>query len=160
MEHKDVSRRDFTRLAAAAVGGMMAVGGIAAASEKKGAKAAGSTKAAAPAAGEGPVINVDPGLLLQDKNVCRGLNACKTEGKGEHVCAGQGSCATAVAHSCNTMNECKGQGGCGGYPGQNTCSGKGHCAVPLKQSTWDLARKQFEQLMKDNDKMVGAAPAA
>lgn len=152
MDQKNVTRRDFSKLATAAVGGLLAVGGTAFASEKK------AAKAAAPAAGA-PTVNVDPALLLQDKNVCRGLNTCKGEGKGTHECAGQGACATAVAHSCHTANECKGQGGCGGYPGQNACKGKGHCAVPLKKSTWDLARMQFEQLSKDAGKMVGAAPA-
>ena len=56
------------------------------------------------------------------------------------------------------MNDCKGQGGCGGYPGQNTCKSKGHCATPLKKETWAIARKQFEQLMEETGKKVGPAP--
>ena len=106
-------------------------------------------------------IKVDPALLLKgDPNVCRGLNACKGKGKGSHSCAGQASCAAVKAHDCAGVNDCKGQGGCGGYPGQNTCKGHGHCAVPLGKDSWTLARKQFEQLMKDAGKKVGAAPKA
>jgi len=139
---KIVSRRDFSMLAAAAVGGLVAGGNPAEAQEK-------------------PEIFVDPSLLLiGDPNVCRGLNACNGKGKGSHACAGQGVCATVAAHSCQGQNACKGQGGCGGYPGQNTCKEKGHCAVPLSEKTWAIARKQFEHLMSDVGKKVGAAPAS
>lgn len=111
-------------------------------------------------AAEGKEFPVDPALLLQDPNVCRGLKSCKGKGKGDHSCAGQGACATVKAHACNGMNDCKGQGGCGGYPGQNSCKEQGHCAVPLSKNSWALARKQFEHLMKDMDKKFGAAPTA
>ncbi len=139
---ENVSRRNFSAFAAAAVGGLLASRRSAwAAEEKK------------------PEIFVDPSLLMtSEKNVCRGLNACKGHGKGNHECAGFGSCATVDAHTCAGSNECKGQGGCGGYPGQNTCKEKGHCAVPLKDDTWEIARKQFEHLMKDTGKNVGKAP--
>lgn len=143
MQKQDMSRRGFSRLTTAAFGGLLAgTGAAAAAADEK----------------EKPKLSVDPSLLLEDPNTCRGLNTCKGKGKGKHECAGQGSCATAKAHSCGGENECKGQGGCGGYPGQNTCKAKGHCAVPLSEATWKLARKQFEQLMKDVGKKVGDAP--
>jgi hypothetical protein len=134
-----LSRRDFSRLGAAVFTGMLAgsTAGIAQEGEMK--------------------VFVDPSLLLNDPNVCRGLNTCQGKGKGDHACAGQGACATVEAHSCHGENACKGQGGCGGYPGQNTCQAKGHCAVPLSAKTWELARKQFEHLMKDAGKKVGAA---
>jgi len=141
MTTQHVSRRNFSAFAAAAVGGLVAGG--------------------APTFGkeDGPEIFVDPALLMSgDTNVCRGLNACKGHGKGDHDCAGQAACATAETHSCAGANDCKGQGGCGGYPGQNTCNSKGHCAVPLKEDAWKLARKQFEHLMKDADKNYGDPP--
>jgi len=137
------NRRDFCALTAAALGGMMTASATAAGQEKE----------------EKPKIMVDPGLLLQEPHVCRGLNMCKSSGKGgKNACAGQGACATAKAHACAGMNECKGTGGCGGYPGQNTCKGSGHCAVPLKKEAWMIARKQFEHLMSDMNKKVGDAP--
>jgi hypothetical protein len=74
-------------------------------------------------------------------------------------CAGQGACATAEKHSCDGLNSCKGQGGCGQYPGQNQCKGQGACAVTLKDKTWLKARAKFEQVMTENHKKFGPAPA-
>jgi len=144
MQRSDVSRRGFHKLTMAAFGGMVAGAGTSAMGQEK--------------ADDKPKVNVDPALLLSEPHVCRGLNTCKGKGKGDHACAGQGACTSVAAHSCAGENDCKGQGGCGGYPGQNTCKGKGHCAVPLQKKTWALARKQFEQLMKDAGKKVGDAP--
>ncbi|MBI4558690.1 MAG: hypothetical protein HY706_14005 [Candidatus Hydrogenedentes bacterium] len=146
MLERSVSRRNFSKLTLAAAAGMVAGSSTALAAEGSGTKK--------------KEFPVDPALLLQDPNVCRGLNSCKGKGKGEHACAGQGACATVDAHSCNGTNQCKGQGGCGGYPGQNSCKEQGHCAVPLSKDSWALARKQFEHLMKDLDKKFGAASAA
>jgi hypothetical protein len=64
----------------------------------------------------------------------------------------------AAPNACKRLNTCKGTGGYGGYPGQNTCKGKGECGVPLKAETAKSARKQFEQLMKAAGKKVGPAP--
>lgn len=97
-------------------------------------------------------------LILQDPNVCRGLNTCKGKGKGDHDCAGQAHCATAEAHSCAGENACKGQGGCGTGAGQNECKGKGDCAVPLKKSAWTKARAAFETAAKEQGIKVGPAP--
>lgn len=100
-------------------------------------------------------------LLLSDPHVCRGINTCKNKGKKgtTNECAGQGHCATAVAHDCNGLNECRGQGGCGEKPGQNECKGKGACEVPLSDKTWPKARQKFEELMTAAGKPFGAAPA-
>jgi hypothetical protein len=98
-------------------------------------------------------------IILQDPNVCRGLNTCKGKGSGEHECAGQGSCATAEAHSCKGDNACKGQGGCGATGGQNACKSQGECAVPLSEKAWTKARSAFEIAAKDAGIKVGPAPA-
>ena len=103
--------------------------------------------------------NIDPTLLVDtEPHVCRGLNTCKTRGKEGHKCAGECTCATAPAITCHGNNACKGLGGCGGYPGQNTCKKRGHCNVPLNDKTWPIARTQFEHLMKDMGKKFGNAP--
>lgn len=141
MHPRDLSRRDFSQLSLAAIGGLCAGAGASAAQDSK----------------NGPTV--DAMLLLKDQpNVCRGLNTCKERGKGKHDCAGQCSCATAKHITCNGNNDCKGTGGCGGYPGQNTCKKRGHCNVPLTEKTWAIARAQFEHLMKDTAKKFGNAP--
>ena len=138
----NLSRRDFGRLTAAAFGGVLL----------------GSTLAGRAA---GKDDKHDPELLLQDKHVCRGLNTCKTKGKGaDNSCAGMGNCAIADKHSCKGENACKGQGGCGEYPGQNSCKGLGSCEVPLEKKTWKSARKAFEAQMKKAGKTFGDAPKA
>lgn len=146
MDEKNVSRRNFSRLSLAAAAGMVAASGVAMAQKEK--------------KKDGAAYPVDPALLLQDPNVCRGLNTCKGKGKGDHTCAGSGACATAEAHACNGHNVCKGQGGCGGYPGQNNCKEHGHCAVPLSKESWALARKQYEHLMTDLGQKFSPAPTA
>ena len=146
MDEKNVSRRNFSRLSLAAAAGMVAASGVAMAQKEK--------------KKDGAAYPVDPALLLQDPNVCRGLNTCKGKGKGDHNCAGLGACATAEAHACNGHNVCKGQGGCGGYPGQNNCKEHGHCAVPLSKESWALARKQYEHLMTDLGQKFSPAPTA
>ncbi len=105
--------------------------------------------------------NTDLNLLVAgDRHVCRGLNTCKEKGKDhKNACAGQGACATAESHACQGLNDCKGQGGCDGTAGINLCSGKGACAVPLKEKVWKLVRERFEQLAKKKGIPVGAAPA-
>ena len=142
MEQSGMSRRDFERLALAALGGLLAGAGAGQAAEDKPKKK-------------------DPkkALLLQEPNVCRGLNLCKGKGKGgKNDCAGQGACATAMAHTCGGDNDCAGLGGCGEHPGENTCKGKGDCHVPLTDKAWAKARKNFEAAMKKADKKFGDAP--
>src|SRR6266496_310313 len=66
----------------------------------------------------------------RELHACMGLNACKGHDRlGTNACAGSGICATAAEHSCQTLNHCRGQGGCGLYgtgeeqnhPGENPC---------------------------------------
>lgn len=141
----NLSRRDFSKLTAAAFGGVLL----------------GSTLAASAADDKPGKGKHDPELLLQEKHVCRGLNTCKGKGKGkDNSCAGMGNCALVETHSCNGENACKGQGGCGEYAGQNSCKGQGSCEVPLKEKTWKAARKAFEAQMKKSGKTFGAAPKA
>jgi hypothetical protein len=139
-----MDRREFHKLAAAAVGGLVA----------------GASLAARAAAEDKPKKkDADKPLLLQEPNVCRGLNQCKSKGKGgKNDCAGMGACATAKAHTCKGENDCAGLGGCGEHPGENKCKGMGGCAVPLKDEAWAKARKNFEAAMKKADKKFGDAP--
>ena len=142
MQPSEPNRRDFTKLAAAALGGLVA--GTAIAQEKKDDKK-----------------EEKKNPLLSDKHVCRGLNTCKGKGKGDkNDCAGMGGCATAKAHECAGKNECRGQGGCGEKPGENECKTMGKCAVPLDAKAWPKARKRFEELMTADKKKFGPAPKA
>jgi hypothetical protein len=98
--------------------------------------------------------------LLQDPHVCRGINTCENKGKSgsKNHCAGQANCATVASHDCNGLNDCKGQGGCGDYPGENSCKGQGGCSVPLSDKAWPIARRRFEELMREERKTFGEAP--
>jgi hypothetical protein len=158
MSRSEMHRRDFHKLTAAALGGIVAgsVAGCGGKTEK--------TKTGEKTGDEEEGHVHDDTLILQAKHICRGINMCKGQGKGgDNACAGQGACATAKAHSCHGKNECKGQGGCGGHIGINECAGKGECAVPLTDaSKWKVARETFEEAMKEKhpDKKIGDAPAA
>lgn len=120
--------------------------------------------------------NINPAKEL---HVCMGLNACKGHDRtGNNNCAGTGYCATAAQHTCQTLNNCRGQGGCGLYgdakqqenPGNNNCAWQGSCAVPIQAerfstlgtnkglSTWKLARKLFEERMAAANRTVGPSP--
>ena len=109
-----------------------------------------------------------------------GLNSCKGHDRyGTNECAGTGACATAEAHMCHTLNNCRGQGGCGlygdakeqNYPGNNDCSWQGSCAVPINaerfstegpnrgKSVWIRAREVFETRMKKAGRQVGSSPS-
>ncbi len=180
MKRTEMNRRDFTRLTAAAFGGVVA-GTMAGCGEQ--AATNGGGEGAAPAGGEAAAEGSDAGSgtahdhdhehadgeagehdvanMMGDVHVCRGLNMCKGQGQGGgNACAGQGACATAEAHSCHAANACKGQGGCGDFAGQNACKGQGECNVPLREDTWVKARAAFEKAMKAAGKDVGPAPAA
>jgi hypothetical protein len=144
-----MDRRDFTKWATAALGGLISGTflGCGRSSPDKDKQESGDGDKAS--------------LLLRDPHVCRGINTCKNKGKPgtTNECAGQGTCATAPAHDCQGMNECKGQGGCGNKPGENACKGQGGCAVPLTDKTWPKARKRFEELMTRAGKKFGNPPA-
>lgn len=121
-------------------------------------------------------------IISQPKELhaCMGLNACKGHDRlGTNACAGSGVCATATAHSCHTLNNCRGQGGCGLYgtgeeqnrPGDNPCSWQGSCAVPINaerfstdgpnqgKSVWVRAREVFEHRMKESNRQVLPSPS-
>jgi hypothetical protein len=138
-----LSRRDFHKLAMAAMGGIT-VAGI------SGGALAGSH---------------EEKKAAKEVHACRGLNSCKGNGgcgehPGQNECAGMGGCATAERHGCSGHNTCKGQGGCGEAPGDNACKGQGGCQVPLMESAWKKARANFEAKMKKSGKKFGAAPLA
>lgn len=136
-----MNRRDFGKLATAALGGLVAGAGLVHAEEEV--KKKDATKP----------------LLLQEPHVCRGLNTCKgTAPDKKNTCAGTGACATAKAHTCKGMNDCAGLGGCGETPGENKCKGQGGCAVPLEAKAWAKARKNFEAAMTKAEKKFGDAP--
>ncbi len=145
MENSPLNRRDFQRLSAAAIGGLMA----------------GATLSSSAYAADAPKKDKDKNPMLGEPHVCRGINMCKSLGASkENTCAGQGTCATAKAHGCHADNECRGQGGCGAKPGENSCKAMGECAVPMSGKTWKKARARFEELMMKEGKKVGPAPPA
>ena len=153
MDSQDLNRRAFGKLAAAALGGLLAGAGLGVAADKD--KPADAPKAK----------DKDKPLMSQEPHICRGLNTCKGKGKGtKNDCAGQGDCATAKAHTCAGDNDCAGLGGCNAdvnKPGENACKGKGGCHVPIKESkTWAKARESFVADMKKAfpDKKIGDAP--
>ncbi len=138
-----MDRREFNTLAVAALGGLMTGASLARAADEK----------------PKPKDPKKP-LLLQDPHICRGLNAtCKGEVQGKkNDCTGQALLASAPEHVCKGHNDWAGLGGCGEKPGENNCKGMGNCAVPLKDKTWDVARKNFEAAMKKAGKKFGKAP--
>jgi hypothetical protein len=149
MTDPKLTRRQLTRLALAALGGLAAgCGGVKPTPESPPTRKDGDGAAAGPS-------------ILSDPHVCRGINTCKNKGKKNttNECAGQAHCATAAAHDCNGQNACRGQGGCGEHPGENECKGKGACEVPLSDKTWPKARAKFEEVMKAAGKTFGPAPA-
>ena len=144
MQSFDLSRRQFTKFAAAAMGGLLA-----------------GARTVSAAADDDAKKDPSKPLLLQEPHICRGLNpTCKGEYKGKaNDCAGQSHGPSAKEHACKGQNDCAGLGGCGENPGENTCKGMGECAVPLKDMAWSKARKNFEAAMKKAGKKFGPAPA-
>ncbi len=117
--------------------------------------------------------------ITKELHVCMGLNTCKYQGySGTNNCAGMGDCST-VNHPCHTLNECRGQGGCGlfgtteefCFPSQNNCRYQGSCGAPILNSrfiaqgpnkglsVWQLARKRFEEKRSASNLPFGAPPA-
>jgi len=170
-ENNPLTRRDFSKLSVAALGGAITGSMLAGCDRKSGTsnETAGgdgepATGGNAPADGSDEATH-DVSLLLEEPHICRGLNICKGYGKGgSNECAGSGACASAKAHACSGQNECKGQGGCGDYPGQNTCKGQGGCGVPLgegHEAVWAKARAAFEKAYEEkNGKPPLPAPPA
>ncbi len=170
MNAKDLTRRDFSKLSVAALGGALAGTVMVGCGDNKDGDADGKKADDKKGADSGGGDTHNVAYLLEEPHVCRGLNTCKDKGKGGgNDCAGAGACHTARAHACNGENTCKGQGGCGDYPGQNECNTKGKCQVPLHghekldmENTWGKARKAFAKAYADaNDgKKLLDAPAA
>ncbi|BDD04141.1 hypothetical protein [Aureibacter tunicatorum] len=115
---------------------------------------------------------------VKELHACMGLNACKGHDRfGSNDCAGKGYCATQT-HVCHTLNNCRGQGGCGLYgdseeqckPGANDCAWQGSCATPIQaerfgtmgpakgKSVWLIARQLFEERMRKSKRNFGEAP--
>lgn len=156
-----IDRREFHRLAQAALGGLLA--GSALSCEQSPPPAANPAAPDGSGAGSGATGSGAAGtgaVAAAELHLCRGLNACQGQGgNGDNACAGQGSCATYEHHECGTQNACRGQGGCGAAVGSNDCRGQGGCAVPLMDHAWEQARAAFEERMSSQDKEFGAAPA-
>src|SRR5262245_20168591 len=96
MAPSEMNRRDFQKLAAAAMGGVIA-----------GASAGCGDKPANKPVAEEKSKETEVALVTE-KHICRGLNSCKGQGKdGKNACAGQGTCSTVKAHDCGGQNECK-----------------------------------------------------
>jgi len=149
MASQDYTRRDFHKLSAAALSGMMAAGTIGCGSQPA-ADSSGDSDPASSEAGDTSTVA---------KHACRGLNECKGQGaKGANECAGAGTCATVEHHACGGQNECKGQGGCGKTPGANECAGKGGCHIPMSGGMWERARDLFEERMAEKGVEVKPAP--
>lgn len=143
MEESRLHRRQFNKLTAAALGGMMA-GSIAGCDFSSDATSGDDDATAASNAG---------------KHLCRGLNECKGQGAGgKNDCRGMGACATYAHHSCGGQNECKGQGGCGETAGANACKGEGGCDVPLMDEPWEKLRTQLVEQWKKEGKEFHEAP--
>ena len=165
MDSQDLNRRAFGKMAAAALGGLVAGAGLVGAADKD-KPASDKDKPVKDKGDDTPKAkDKDKPLMSQEPHICRGLNTCKGKSHGgKNDCAGQGDCATAKAHTCAGSNDCAGLGGCNndvGKPGENACKTKGGCNVPIKDSKiWAQARKSFEADMKKADKKFGDAPKA
>ena len=161
MVRSNLTRRDFTKLAAAAFGGVV-TGTLVGCGDEKSDKSDSKSSAGSDTKVGIEAPKTDVAYLMNDKNVCHNLNTCKNNGKGTHDCAGKSSCHNLTAdQSCGGKNECKGQGGCKGAAGINECKTQGGCAVPLNDDAWAATRKLFEAQWKKEkpDTALGSAPA-
>ena len=158
-----LNRRDFHRLAAAALGGILAGTAVGCGDHQATKSTSKSDPKSSPDSPKGATTpTAVAGATTVALHACRGLNECKGLGKSQkNACAGQGNCYT-VTHECSEKNDCKYQGGCGGTNGFNDCKGKGGCGhFPIEdKKTWQKARDHFEARMKDAGKKIGPAPAA
>jgi hypothetical protein len=144
MAQRQLDRRDFNKLSAAALGGL----------------AAGAMLGCGKGAPDGKASGGGETVAKVEVHLCRGLNECKGQGKdGKNSCRGQGMCATAKDHTCSGQNDCKGLGGCGEKVGSNDCKGQGGCQVPLMEGVWDELRKKKEAGWTEKKLESGAAPA-
>ena len=137
MPSKDLNRREFNTLAAAAFGGVIA-GTVAGCGKKTGK----TDKTDKKTPGGDNVAGKDA-----DLHACKGLNTCQGKGKeGDNKCGGLGTtCATTKDHSCHKENDCSGQGGCDGKAGTNDCKGQGGCESPVVKGKWAAAKDAFDK---------------
>ena len=128
MDSQDLNRRAFGKLAAAALGGLVAGAGL-----------VGAADAPKPKDKNKP-------LMAQEPHICRGLNTCKGKGKGgKNDCAGSGDCATAKAHTCAGDNDCAGLGGCRTRSSARREQLQGHGRLPrADQGREDLGERPQE----------------
>jgi hypothetical protein len=144
MEKSQLHRRDFNRLTAAALGGMMA----------------GAVAGCGPSSDSDAASDSTENQSTAGKHLCRGLNECKEQGADkENGCRGMGTCATYAHHECGLKNACKGQGGCGEEVGTNACKGKGGCSVPLMDHAWDEVREKLVAKWKQGGNEYHDPPA-
>jgi len=149
MPQPNFDRRDFSKLTAAALGGL-ATGSLWGCNK--------GPETTVPGANKTPAA--EAAVAKADIHLCRGLNDCKGQGKGgSNDCRGQGTCATAKEHTCGGQNECKGLGGCGETVGANDCKTKGGCHVPLMDDAWATLRKKKETEWAEKKLEAGPAPA-
>ncbi len=164
-----LSRREFHKLSAAVLGGLIAGTALGCAQSQPEAKTRGTDptpkdRGSADSPSSKPARNHDDVALAATSvslHACRGLNECKQQGRDhKNDCAGKGNCYTA-RHECSGQNACKNQGGCGDTMGMNDCKGKGGCGhLPISdEAAWKKARNAFEKRMKTAGKSVGPAPA-
>lgn len=124
MTRRDIDRREFHHLTAAALAGLTAGATLGCSNDPK---------------------QVGTNAVDGEKHLCRGLNQCKGQGaSGKNDCRGQGDCATVAHHGCAGDNTCKNLGGCGETAGANECAGKGGCHVPLMEGAWETVRNRLE----------------
>ena len=138
-----------------------------------------STPPPPPTTAPPPQTSTAAPTVPKEMHACMGLNACKGHDRfGTNECAGMGYCSTAEIHHCRTLNNCRGQGGCGLFgtaeddatPGANECAWQGACAVPIQaerfstqgenkgKSVWVLARKLFAERMQKANRSFGPSP--
>lgn len=159
MQGNGLDRREFHKLTAAALTGMIAGTAIGCGGTAPSPQAGGQTKPEAATGNAALALTEAEQLIIDEPHTCRGLNSCKNLGRSkENSCAGQGTCASIADSTCGGNNKCKGQGGCGTLPGMNSCEGKGGCHIPLMDEAWTKARGVFETAMKKSGKSFGPAP--
>jgi len=156
-----LSRRDFHKLSAAALGGLCA-GSLIGCGEQASKPGPKTGDAGTPKSSDLGTKPADTKAVaaVAGQHACRGLNDCKGQGRDhKNSCAGQGTCYT-VSHDCSGKNDCKYLGGCGGENGLNNCKGKGGCGhFPIaEEDVWKKARAAFEARRKEAGKPVGPAP--
>ena len=143
MDGSQMNRRDFQRLTAAALGGV--IGGSMHAPPRRCGRRHGEV-----AAGRTPRLSRAEHL--------QGEKRLRRDQRQERHVPAKAAAPRPRSTTAKARIPAKGQGGCGEHPGENTCKAKGSCEVPLKDKAWDKARANFEAAMKKAGKKFGPAP--